>query len=101
MACDTFIKISQKCRRHFVQIQVGEAIPFIEEILININTIICDLEPHQVHTFYEAVGYMISAQTETPMQDQLIEKYMQLPNTVWDSLIYQATSVWKSLPPTF
>ena len=37
--------------------------PFIEEILNNIRAIVCDLEPHQVHTFYEAVGYMISAQT--------------------------------------
>lgn len=51
MACDTFLKISQKCRRHFVQIQVGEAVPFIEEILTGINTIICDLSPQQVR-FY-------------------------------------------------
>ncbi|RNA00880.1 exportin-1-like isoform X1, partial [Brachionus plicatilis] len=92
MACDTFIKIAQKCRRHFVQIQLGENVPFIEEILGSINTIICDLEPHQVHTFYEAVGYMISAQTDVPTQDQLIEKYTQLPNAVWDSIIQQATS---------
>ena len=92
MACDTFIKIAQKCRRHFVQIQVGETVPFIEEILNNINTIICDLEPHQVHTFYEAVGHMISAQTDVPTQDQLIEKYMHLPNVVWDSIIQQATN---------
>lgn len=48
MACDTFIKIAQKCRRHFVQVQVGELMPFIEEILTNINTIICDLQPQQV-----------------------------------------------------
>ena len=93
MACDTFIKIAQKCRRHFVQVQLGENVPFIEEILNNINTIICDLEPHQVHTFYEAVGYMISAQTDLPTQDQLIEKYMHLPNAVWDSIILQATNV--------
>ena len=93
MACDTFIKISQKCRRHFVTLQVSESVPFIEEILANINTIICDLEAHQVHTFYEAVGYMISAQSDVTIQDQLIEKYMHLPNTVWDSLIMQATSV--------
>lgn len=97
MACDTFIKIAQKCRRHFVQIQVGETIPFIEEILNNINTIICDLEPHQVHTFYEAVGHMISAQTDLPTQDQLIEKYMHLPNVVWDSIIAQATSECNTL----
>uniref|UniRef100_A0AAQ5ZTX8 Exportin-1 n=1 Tax=Amphiprion ocellaris TaxID=80972 RepID=A0AAQ5ZTX8_AMPOC len=47
MACDTFIKIAQKCRRHFIQVQVGEVMPFIDEILNNINTIICDLQPQQ------------------------------------------------------
>ena len=51
MACDTFIKIAQKCRRHFVQVQVGEVMPFIEEILNGINTIICDLQPQQVRIF--------------------------------------------------
>ena len=48
MACDTFIKIAQKCRRHFVQVQVGEVMPFIEEILNGINTIICDLQVHNL-----------------------------------------------------
>ncbi|KAB1267231.1 Exportin-1 [Camelus dromedarius] len=91
MACDTFIKIAQKCRRHFVQVQVGEVMPFIDEILNNINTIICDLQPQQVHTFYEAVGYMIGAQTDQTVQEHLIEKYMLLPNQVWDSIIQQAT----------
>lgn len=52
MACDTFIKIAQKCRRHFVQVQVGEVMPFIDEILNNINTIICDLQPQQVISSY-------------------------------------------------
>uniref|UniRef100_A0AAQ4RZ69 Exportin-1 n=1 Tax=Gasterosteus aculeatus aculeatus TaxID=481459 RepID=A0AAQ4RZ69_GASAC len=91
MACDTFIKIAQKCRRHFIQVQVGEVMPFIDEILNNINTIICDLQPQQVHTFYEAVGYMIGAQTDQAVQEHLIEKYMLLPNQVWDSIIQQAT----------
>jgi len=45
----------------------------------------------QVHTFYEAVGLMISAQTETATQERLIEKYMLLPNQVWDNIITQAT----------
>lgn len=65
--------------------------PFIEDILNNINTIICDLQPQQVHTFYEAVGHMISAQSEPALQDKLIEKYMYLPNQVWDDIINQAT----------
>ena len=91
MACDTFIKIAQKCRRHFVQVQAGEVTPFIEEILSTISTIICDLQPQQVHTFYEAVGYMISAQGEKFVQEPLIERYMLLPNQVWDDIINQAT----------
>ncbi|XP_054260952.1 exportin-1 [Macrosteles quadrilineatus] len=90
MACDTFIKIAIKCKRHFVTVQVGEVMPFIEEILSSISTIICDLQTQQVHTFYEAVGYMISAQTDTVQQELLIEKYMMLPNQCWDSIISQA-----------
>jgi exportin-1 len=48
MACDTFIKIALKCRRHFVTVQLGEAMPFIDEILSAISTIICDLQTQQV-----------------------------------------------------
>lgn len=48
MACDTFIKIALKCRRHFVTVQLGEAMPFIEEILSTISSIICDLQTQQV-----------------------------------------------------
>ena len=47
----------------------------------------------QVHTFYEAVGYMIFAQTDTVMQEELIERYMLLPNQVWDDIISQASKV--------
>lgn len=36
---------------------------------------------------------MISAQTDTQMQERLIEKYMALPNQVWDNIILQATQV--------
>lgn len=51
----------------------------------------------QVHTFYEAVGYMIGAQTDQSVQEHLIEKYMLLPNQVWDSIIQQATKVSSSI----
>ena len=64
MACDTFLKISQSCKRNFVyvsahvpmlnvsslvtQVQAGETFPFIEEILSTMPSIVCDLEAHQV-----------------------------------------------------
>ncbi|KAH2079823.1 hypothetical protein KXV74_008770 [Aspergillus fumigatus] len=90
MACDTFIKIANKCRRHFVALQPGENEPFIEEIVRNMRKITCDLSPQQVHTFYEACGYMISAQGQKSLQDRLIENLMSLPNSAWDAIIAQA-----------
>lgn len=90
MACDTFIKIAQKCRRHFVTLQAGEPAPFIDEILNNIEKIICHLQPQQVHTFYEAVGCMIASQTDEQTQEQLIKKYMSLPNHIWEEVVQQA-----------
>ena len=48
MACDTFIKIAQKCRRHFVMHQSGETEPFVDEILRLLHRITVDLSPQQV-----------------------------------------------------
>lgn len=47
----------------------------------------------KVHTFYEAVGIMISAQVNSKIQEQLIDKYMLLPNLIWDDCISQASKV--------
>jgi exportin-1 len=80
MACDTFIKIAQKCRRHFVLQQIGESRPFIEEIVENIDQITSDLSPQQVHTFYEAVGHMLNAQVNPAIQHRILEGLMRLPN---------------------
>lgn len=91
MACDTFLKIVQKCKRKFVIVQVslilchpsstcskedyliyaffylfivicfasnfqvGESEPFVSELLTSLPTTVADLEPHQIHTFYESV----------------------------------------------
>lgn len=92
MACDTFIKIAQKCRRHFVIQQSGESEPFVDEILRTTQHITVDLSPQQVHTFYEAVGYMIAAQPNRTTQEKLIAKLMELPNSAWDALMAQASS---------
>ncbi|EJD46037.1 hypothetical protein AURDEDRAFT_113759 [Auricularia subglabra TFB-10046 SS5] len=90
MACDTFMKITQKCRRHFIAHQVGESEPFIDEILRNLHRITADLSPIQVHTVYEAIGYVIACQPNRPVQEKLIAKLMELPNGAWDALMLQA-----------
>nr|CAG8474177.1 2563_t:CDS:10 [Entrophospora candida] len=89
MACDTFIKIAQKCRRQFIIPQQGESVPFVDEILNTIETITKDLSHQQVQTFYEAVGYMISAQTNKTAQERLVAQYMELPNAGWDRILTQ------------
>ena len=90
MACDTFIKIANKCKRHFVIQQPGESEAFIDEIVRTMRKITCDLSPQQIHTFYEACGYMISAQGHKNTQERLISELMALPNQAWDQIIQSA-----------
>ncbi|ORY64411.1 CRM1 C terminal-domain-containing protein [Pseudomassariella vexata] len=92
MACDTFIKIARQCRRHFVALQPAENEPFIEEIVRNLGRITCDLTPQQVHTFYEACGYMVSAQGNKHQQERLLADLMNAPNLAWDEIIRAATA---------
>lgn len=91
MACDTFIKIANKCKRHFVVLQPGETEPFIDEIVRNLQKITLDLSPQQVHTFYEACGHMISAQGQRSPQERLIQDLMSLPNQAWERIISDAS----------
>ncbi|KAJ2186779.1 Karyopherin transporter, partial [Coemansia sp. RSA 532] len=87
MACDTFVTIAQKCRRHFIAHQPGEASPFVDEIIANAESITSDLMPQQVNRFCEAVGYLISAQLNTQTQAMLISGLMKPYNDEWNSLV--------------
>ncbi|CAO2832356.1 unnamed protein product [Amaranthus hypochondriacus] len=90
MACDTFLKIVQKCKRKFVIMQVGENEPFVSELLTGLPTTIVDLESHQIHMFYEAVGHMISAESDPQKRDEYLRRLMELPNQKWAEIIGQA-----------
>ncbi|KAK4740659.1 hypothetical protein SAY87_024247 [Trapa incisa] len=90
MACDTFLKIVQKCKRKFVTVQVGENEPFVSELLTGLATTIVDLEPHQIHSFYESVGHMIQAESDPHKRDEYLQRLMALPNQRWNDIISQA-----------
>ncbi|QCD88853.1 exportin-1 [Vigna unguiculata] len=90
MACDTFLKIVQKCKRKFVITQVGENEPFVSELLTGLPTTIMDLEPHQIHSFYESVGHMIQAESDAQKRDEYLQRLMELPNQKWMEIIGQA-----------
>lgn len=90
MACDTFIKITTKCKKHFVVVQPQETEPFINEIITNIQLITEDLNPQQVHTFYEACGIIVSAQTQKEARNKLLGELMALPNMAWNTIVQDA-----------
>eukprot|EP00039_Didymoeca_costata_P002024 m.57035 g.57035 ORF g.57035 m.57035 type:complete len:1053 (+) comp11077_c0_seq1:252-3410(+) len=90
MACDTFIKIAKKCKTHFVALHVSEVEPFVSVILREMGTTICDLENHQIHTFYQAVGHMIHAESNYNTRAELINRLMDPPNQSWNAIIQQA-----------
>ncbi|KAL5978523.1 Exportin-1 [Asimina triloba] len=90
MACDTFLKIVQKCKRKFVIVQVSENEPFVSELLTGLPTTIADLEPHQIHSFYESVGHMIQAESDPQKRDEYLQRLMDLPNQKWAEIIGQA-----------
>ncbi|CAN6811466.1 unnamed protein product [Brassica oleracea] len=90
MACDTFLKIVQKCKRKFVIVQVGEREPFVSELLSGLASTVQDLEPHQIHSFYESVGNMIHAESDPLKRDEYLRRLMELPNEKWAEIIGQA-----------
>lgn len=97
MAVDTFLKIADKCRRKFVVVQIGETQPFVSEILTKLSSIISDLEPQQIHVFYEAVGFMIGSHTDQQSRDSLLAQLMEHPNESWSNIISQAAKNHHSL----
>ena len=46
MACDTFLKTIQKCKREFVIIQIGANEEFVSKLLSGLPSTIADLEPY-------------------------------------------------------
>ena len=52
--------------------QVGETEPFIQELLNALTATIQDLQTHQIHMFFEAVGLMISADSDKQRREQYL-----------------------------
>mmetsp|Transcript_33911 Transcript_33911/g.66171 ORF Transcript_33911/g.66171 Transcript_33911/m.66171 type:complete len:1090 (+) Transcript_33911:310-3579(+) len=98
MACETFLKICQRCKHQFVKHQPQEQGPFIDQLLMGSTTVadigstIADLEPHQVNMFYEAVGYIVASEHGPQRRDEIIVALFKLPNARWMEIINAAMS---------
>lgn len=90
MACDTFLKLCNKCKRKFVVQQPQEQEPFICELLNNLADIIQDLQVYQIHSFYESVGLMIGAESDPSKRQEYLGRLMAPPNTIWQTILAQA-----------
>jgi len=89
MACDTFLKIVKKCKPKFADIQEQDTEPFTITVIKSIGSHISDLSEPQIQSFYESVGYMVSAHKPED-QEIVISKLMELPNQMWIEIIGQA-----------
>ncbi|OLY83429.1 Exportin-1 [Smittium mucronatum] len=106
MACDTFIKLADKCKRHFIVTQADETEPFINEIITKIEEITSDLEPQQTSTFFNATARIIASQQDPQILGFLLNGLMRLPNSHWeqalkiaseDQAILEKTEINKSI----
>lgn len=99
MACDTFLKIATKCKRKFVTLQADEANPFICDLVDTLPSIISDLEPHQVQSFYESVGCMLSDKGPQIPIDRvaILTRLMEMPNRTWRVIMDNAMKNVESL----
>ena len=87
MAVDTFLKIAAKCKKKFVFTNTGDVRPFIDDILSNVATITCDLEPAQQNTFYAALATIVAVQPDPALRSDLVTRLMALPNQAWAQLV--------------
>jgi exportin-1 len=92
MACDTFLKISQQCKRKFMTIQVEESNEFILQLIGDLQRHIQDLQPHQVQAFYEAVGIMLSDKGPAIhlSREQTMLALMETLNVNWREIVAAA-----------
>lgn len=91
MACDTFLKIAQKCKRKFMTLQLEESQPFILTLIGDLSRHINDLQSHQVQSFFEAVACMLSDKGPAIRlaRDETVVKLMEIPNESWAAIMQE------------
>jgi len=94
MACDTFLKIAQKCKRKFMTPQTDDPQPFILTLIGDLHLHTVDLQPHQVLSFYESCGTMLSdfGPGISLARDDTCMRLMELANVQWRNVMTAAQS---------
>ncbi|CAL9731491.1 exportin-1 [Monosporozyma unispora] len=91
MACDTFLKITKKCKYQMATVQDADLDkkPFIRKILENMDTILSDLTSSQLNVFYQACALIITQERDFPTLRDLTVTLMKRENNTWQRIISQ------------
>lgn len=91
MACDTFYKISSKCKYQMVTIQNDDKDdkPIIRVILENMANIVSDLNSTQLNRIYETCAMIISQEGDFPTLRDLTVILMRNENLTWQRIVSQ------------
>jgi exportin-1 len=104
MACDTFLKIAQKCKRKFTTPQVpalsagtsspslGSVLdtqPYLLTLIAHLPKHVADLQPHQVLSFYESVATMLSDKGPSVKvnREEAMMRLMDMCNATWRAVM--------------
>lgn len=93
MACDTFLKIAQKCKRKFMTPQLEDPEPFILSLIADLERHTHDLQPHQVLSFYESVGTILSDNGPSIRlpREIVILRLMDSVNNNWNAIVAEGS----------
>ena len=89
MACDTFITICEsQCKSELVLVKPEETLPFIEQVLQMVPTIISDLNTQQICSVYQGIGLIINC-ANYELQQRYVQELMFNPNQAWQTILDQ------------
>ena len=92
MACETYLVIAKESKEEFCK-QHEEDPPYIDTVINTLQTEIKDLEPHQKHMVYQAVGWLIKAIPTVVQQEVDLLRLMDFENNNWNCVLNMAKNV--------
>ena len=87
MSCDTFLKISKRCKQQFLKIVDNYCL--LDAILDTIADTVQYLSAQQVNIFYTSCAEIITAESDYHKKQQWIYKLMNIPNMLWSQIMLQ------------
>eukprot|EP00357_Protocruzia_adherens_P031388 CAMPEP_0115046264 /NCGR_PEP_ID=MMETSP0216-20121206/48648_1 /TAXON_ID=223996 /ORGANISM="Protocruzia adherens, Strain Boccale" /LENGTH=1097 /DNA_ID=CAMNT_0002429317 /DNA_START=4965 /DNA_END=8258 /DNA_ORIENTATION=- len=87
MACETFLKISKRCKEQFVIEQERGSEPYIYTLIRDIPDTTRDLENHQKYLFYESLGLMIAEEQDNTRRELMLFSALEGVQNEWTTLL--------------